>query len=86
MGNLDSITPEREAFKAKYLKVYPDAKPGSVPTSAGMLYRFCHEVQIGDYVVYPSKSNRMINIGQVTGEYSFDDGQPMYANPALLNG
>ena len=36
-----------------------------------MLYRFCHEVQIGDYVVYPSKSDRMINIGEVTGDYTY---------------
>ena len=79
MGNLASITQTREAFKAKYSEVYPDAKPGSVPTSGGMLYRFCCEVQIGDYVIYPSKSDRMINIGQVTGNYVFDEGQPTYA-------
>ena len=43
-----------------------------------MLYRFCHEVQIGDYVVYPSKSDRMINIGEVTGNYVYDAEQPEY--------
>lgn len=80
MDDLSSIPPEREAFKAKYLEVYPDAKPGSVPTSAGMLYRFCFEVQIGDYVVYPSKSNRMINIGEVTGSYEYDAKQIDYAH------
>ncbi len=79
MGNLVSITPTREAFKTKYSEVYPDAKPGSVPTSAGMLYRFCCEVQIGDYVIYPSKSDRMINIGQVTGAYEYDASQADYA-------
>ena len=71
IGNLKDIPANRDDFKEKYIQVFPDAKKGSIPTSVGMLYRFCHEVQIGDYVVYPSKSDRMINIGEVTGDYSY---------------
>ena len=78
MGDLNDIENNREAFKAKYQLVYPDAKKGSIPTGSGMLYRFCHEVQIGDYVVFPSKSDRMINIGEVTGDYIYDAAQPEY--------
>ena len=70
IGNLKDIPANRDDFKEKYIQVFPDAKKGSIPTSVGMLYRFCHEVQIGDYVVYPSKSDRMINIGEVTGDYT----------------
>ena len=70
-GNLQEIPANRDDFKKKYVQVYPDASKGAVATCAGMLYRFCHEVQIGDYVVYPSKSNRMINIGEITGDYEF---------------
>lgn len=43
-----------------------------------MLYRFCYEVQIGDYVVYPSKSDRMINIGEVTSDYVYEPEQSEY--------
>ena len=71
IGDLSAIPANRDDFKAKYMQVFPDAKKGSVPTSVGMLYRFCHEIQIGDYVVYPSKSDRMINIGEVTGNYTY---------------
>ena len=71
IGDLRSIPANRDDFKDKYVKVFPDAKKGSIPTSVGMLYRFCHEIQKGDYVVYPSKSDRMINIGQVTGDYEY---------------
>ena len=71
IGNLREIPANREDFKKKYVQVYPDASKGAVATCAGMLYRFCHEVQIGDYVVYPSKSDRMINIGEITGDYEF---------------
>ena len=78
MGNLRQIPASREDFKSKYMEAYPDAKKGSVPTSSGMLYRFCHEVQIGDYVVYPSKSDRMINIGEIIGDYVYEPDQPEY--------
>lgn len=54
------------------MQVYPDAKKGSVANGAGMLYRFAHEVQVGDYVVYPSKIDRMINLGTVESEYIYD--------------
>ena len=71
IGDLSLIAPDREAFKEKYIAAYPDAKKGSIPTGVGMLFRFCHEVQIGDYIIYPSKSDRMINIGEVTGDYKY---------------
>ena len=78
MGDLSHIKDSRDAFKAKYNEVYPDAKKGAIPVVTGMLYRFCHEIQIGDYVVFPSKSNRMINIGEITGAYVYDPTQPEY--------
>ena len=71
IGDLSLIAPDREAFKEKYIAAYPDAKKGSIPTGVGMLFRFCHEVQIGDYIIYPSKIDRMINIGEVTGDYKY---------------
>ena len=51
MGNLSSIIASRDAYKEKYSAVYPDAKKGSIATSAGMLYRFVHEVQEGEYCI-----------------------------------
>lgn len=71
IGDLSLIAPDRESFKEKYIAAYPDAKKGSIPTGVGMLFRFCHEVQIGDYIIYPSKIDRMINIGEVTGDYMY---------------
>ena len=78
MGDLSLIDANRDAFKEKYVQVYPDAKKGSIATAAGMLYRFCYEAQIGDYVVFPSKSNREVNIGTVEGEYVYDPSQMEY--------
>jgi restriction system protein len=78
MGDLRLIGVSRDAFKDKYVQVYPDAKKGSVATGAGMLYRFCYEIQIGDYVVFPSKSNREVNIGVVDSDYIYDPSQTEY--------
>ncbi|MCH5165106.1 MAG: restriction endonuclease [Clostridiales bacterium] len=71
IGNLNLIDGNRTAFKQKYAEVYPNASKQSVANSAGTLFRFVHEVQIGDYVVYPSKSDRMINLGVIDGEYVY---------------
>ncbi len=77
-GDLSKVDNNREAFKKRYSQVYSNAKKGSVPTSSGMLYRFIHEIQVGDYVVFPSKSNRMINIGIVKGEYMYVESTAEY--------
>ena len=70
-GDLSVLNATREDFKQHYLDVYPDAKKGAVANSAGMLYRFAHEAQKGDYDVFPSKSDRMINIGVIEGDYTY---------------
>ena len=78
MGDLRLIEASRDGFKDKYMQTYPDAKKGSIATGAGMLFRFCYEVQIGDYVIFPSKSNREVNIGIIEGDYVYDPSQVEY--------
>lgn len=77
-GDLTKVDASRDAFKAHYLEAYPDAKKGQIANGAGMLFRFIHEVQIGDYVVFPSKSDRKINIGTVEGDYYYEDNDGEY--------
>ena len=71
IGNLTEIEGTRVAFKECYSQVFPEAAKGQIPVVAGMLYRFVYEVQIGDYVVFPSKSDRRINIGIVESDYYY---------------
>ena len=80
MGDLSAIGTSRDAYKEKYIAAYPDAKKGSIATSAGMLYRFVHEVQEGDYVVFPSKIDRKINIGVVESAYFYEATAALYPN------
>ncbi|MYM42170.1 restriction endonuclease [Duganella qianjiadongensis] len=75
IGDLTQLKPTREAFKEKYAQTYVDAakaKPGTVPTSAGQLYRFAHEMKEGDLVAYPSKKSKLIHLGRITSSYKYD--------------
>ena len=72
MGDLSLIDNNRDAFKAAYEIHYPNDKKGAIPVKAGMLYRFVYEMQIGDFIIYPSKFDKKIHIGRITGEYEFN--------------
>ena len=77
MGDL-SVLGDRTAFKEKYAQVYPNVPKQNVANGAGMLYRFAREVQIGDYIVYPSKQDRMVNLGEVEGGYIYQPDATEY--------
>ena len=72
MGDLKILPDNRYAFKSKYAEVFPEATKQSIANCAGMLYRFAKEVEIGDFVVYPSRNDRMINLGVIEGQYVFN--------------
>lgn len=78
MGDLSRLKPDREAFKACHTQAYPEDKPGAVPVKAGQLFRYVHELKVGDYVVYPSQRDKLIHIARVEGEYTY--------NPSLDSG
>ncbi|WP_240913847.1 restriction endonuclease [Sphingomonas sp. HDW15A] len=80
LGDLSAIPPTREAFKTAYAAAIPNSKPGAVPVSAGQLYRFVHDMQPGEIVIFPSKHDRMVNIGVIAGGYVHDPANPDYAN------
>lgn len=67
LGDVFKLSASREAFKEALSTAYPDTKQGAIPVDAGTLFRFAHEIQAGDFIVYPSKHNRMVNIGRATG-------------------
>lgn len=83
MGDLSQLPKDRQAIKAAISRAYPGKKQGAIPVEAGVIYRFVHEIKAGDYVVYPSKHDRLVNIGRFTGEFVYevgpqedDDGYP----------
>ncbi|MCB0085618.1 MAG: hypothetical protein KDE47_31970 [Caldilineaceae bacterium] len=72
VGDIGKLPPEREAFKAAVARTYNDIKPGAIPNNAGQLFRFVHEMKVGDYVAYPSKADKQIHLGKITGDYCYN--------------
>ncbi|MCX6347935.1 MAG: restriction endonuclease [Candidatus Aureabacteria bacterium] len=72
MGNMSKLAADREAFKAKLLEIRPDRKERYYWISAGQCFRFVHEAKKGDLVIYPSRHDRHIHIGEITGPYQYD--------------
>ena len=85
LGDLRTIPADREAFKSALTTNLPDLKEGAIPVHAGTLFRFVHEMQQGDVVVYPSKHDRMVNIGRFTGETEYAQDDPdEYSNRRVV--
>lgn len=74
LGDLASLSATREAFKLRFAEAYPAEKLAAVPIKAGILYRFAKEMQVGDVIVYPSKSDRIVYVGTIAGSYEFAPG------------
>jgi restriction system protein len=59
----------REKMEAAYRQAFPDASEGAIRASYGQVFRFAHEMEVGDPIVYPIKSSRDILIGEIAGPY-----------------
>ncbi|WP_224769503.1 AAA family ATPase [Nocardioides ochotonae] len=70
-GDLSDVAASREAFKERLLATMPDVDPRRLPGWAGTLYRFVHEIKVGDVVVSPNRAKRTLRIGVVSGPYEF---------------
>jgi restriction system protein len=75
LGDLDELAATKEAFKVAMGAAYPDAKAGTVSQWAGQLFRFVHDAQDGDVVVYRERGGGPVNIGTINGPYRRADGE-----------
>jgi len=53
---------------------YPDAKVKTIANWVSQVWPFAQEIKKGDLVVLPLKTQRAIQIGEVTGDYHFEPG------------
>jgi len=70
-GDLSQLSASRDAFKQRLAETMPAVEQKSIPGSAGTLYRFVHEIKVGDVIVSPNRNKRTLNIGRVNGAYQF---------------
>lgn len=81
IGDLSKLSANKEAFKEAVAKAYPDYKPGAIPVAAGQLYRFVHDMKVGDIVAYPCKADRQIHLGRIESAYRYEpSGEEGYPN------
>lgn len=62
----------RSDLANKMTLIYKDAKPKTIQNWVGQVWPFAHEIKKGDLVVLPLKMQPTIQIGEVTGEYTYD--------------
>lgn len=77
-GDLAQIGATREAFKAAVSAHMPDLDEAKIPSNAGTLYRFVHEMRRGDVVVCPNRKTSTLDIGTVGGPYEFHEDSAVH--------
>lgn len=55
---------------------HPDNKPKAILNWVSQIWPFAHEMQKGDLVVLPLKTQPAIQIGEITGDYRFEPAGP----------
>lgn len=73
--NLLELAKKADLTKAMTQR-YPDAKPKAIANWVSQVWPFAHEIAISDLVVIPLKTQRAIQIGEVTGDYHFEPEGP----------
>lgn len=66
----------RNALIAEMEFRYPGSKPKSLLNQASQIWPFAHEMKKGDWIVLPLKHQRAIQIGELTGDYCFEQDGP----------
>jgi len=61
----------QDELRQSLSKYYPDQKPGTIKNWSSQIWPFGHRMEIGDWVVLPSKKKASIHFGKITGKYQF---------------
>jgi restriction system protein len=73
----------RDDLQARIRETYGEERQASLASQAGQIYRFIHEVAIGDLVVLPLRTREShVAIGRVTGGYAYRGEEPFLSTDA----
>jgi predicted Mrr-cat superfamily restriction endonuclease len=72
--DLRGLPANRADIAADFEAHHSEPTPGRISMSATQLYRFAHEIEIGDVVVTPVARNRSVSVGIIDGPYDWDEG------------
>ena len=61
----------RSELTKLFVQIHPTAKKNQIPNEVGQMWRFAREIQVGDLVALPLKTQSAIAIGKVKGPYEY---------------
>ena len=64
----------RDELRTLLEDVYPDAPKKRIDNHIGQIWAFCKGINIGDWIVLPSKQRSAIHVAEVKGGYTFNSG------------
>lgn len=68
---------DRQQLQSIMRERWPNLQQTTIDSWTGQLWRFLHEMGVGDLVVMPLKERRGYQIGEVAGSYEYrEDGNP----------
>jgi len=70
LPNLSRVR-SKEELPDLYRRTYPEDSKAETAVAVGQIWRFIHEIQRGDLVTVPLKSQSAVAIGQITGDYEY---------------
>jgi restriction system protein len=76
LGNLSKLPMTRDDFYMAYRKKHPEETKTGSAGIGGKFFRFIHEINVGDLVVYPALSDKTIYVGCISGDYIFAKASP----------
>jgi restriction system protein len=62
----------RDELTTEYQRLYPSENPSRSGIRVGQIWRFANEIAINDLVALPSKTQPIIHIGKIEGEYKYE--------------
>ena len=66
----------QEELRTSLSAYYPDEKLGTIKNWSSQIWPFAHRMEIGDWVVLPSKKKASIHFGKLTGDYVYHPEGP----------
>lgn len=72
LPNLSNLKNKNELTKL-YVQIHPKAKKNQIANEVGQVWRFAREMQVGDLVALPLKTQSSVAIGKVEGPYEYKE-------------
>jgi restriction system protein len=71
LGDLRLLPPNRSAFYRKFAEASGNANRVTISAVGGKFFRFSQEIVVGDEILYPSRLDKRVYMGVVTGDYVY---------------